>query len=244
MTTPPPLTIEQVPGECIPCDGGCGATDPEFACQGCLSFFYCSRDCQKKHWKFHKAQCKSVHPWIDELERATAGEDTEETPEPRNPECIICMEEFVDMDFDNEVTVMKPCRHAFCNKCIIKWQRKPIPPPGKHVCPICRVQVPEVEEALIQRARICYYLMLQRASISDPVRAALQKRLNKALWTINRNEESLGPIDLRAQVTKLLYDSHRGLYDEEACEDFISEQTRHREMSSNMDHLVSSAKTT
>ncbi|KZT03168.1 uncharacterized protein LAESUDRAFT_744706 [Laetiporus sulphureus 93-53] len=28
------------------------------ACTGCLKVRYCSRDCQKKHWKVHKLQCK------------------------------------------------------------------------------------------------------------------------------------------------------------------------------------------
>ena len=237
MTTSLPLTIEQVPGECIACDGGCGATDPEFACLGCFSYYYCSRDCQKKHWKSHKHQCKSVRPWKEELERATAGEDTEETPpEARNPECIICMEEFNDMDSPDEITVLEPCRHAFCNKCIFKWQRKPAR--GGHTCPICRASVKEVEEEIVQRARICYYLMLQRPSISDPVRAALQKRLNKALWTLNTMGDDLGPMDLRAQVTQLLYDSHQGIYDEEVCEEFIADQRRYSEMTNNMDHLL------
>ena len=32
----------------------------ENKCTACKEVFYCSRECQKKHWKTHKIECKSL----------------------------------------------------------------------------------------------------------------------------------------------------------------------------------------
>ena len=34
----------------------CGAAANQ-RCTGCHSTFYCTRECQKLHWKLHKSQC-------------------------------------------------------------------------------------------------------------------------------------------------------------------------------------------
>mmetsp|Transcript_591 Transcript_591/g.756 ORF Transcript_591/g.756 Transcript_591/m.756 type:complete len:256 (+) Transcript_591:2052-2819(+) len=43
---------------------GCGKVEKSKGelrqCSGCHSAFYCSRDCQKAHWKRHKKECKSA----------------------------------------------------------------------------------------------------------------------------------------------------------------------------------------
>ena len=42
-------------GECPVCN-----KVAETKCTACKAVFYCSRDCQKKHWKAHKFDCKSL----------------------------------------------------------------------------------------------------------------------------------------------------------------------------------------
>jgi len=32
----------------------------ETKCTACKKVFYCSKDCQKKHWKIHKFECQSL----------------------------------------------------------------------------------------------------------------------------------------------------------------------------------------
>ena len=32
----------------------------ETKCTGCKTVFYCNKDCQKKHWKTHKFECKKL----------------------------------------------------------------------------------------------------------------------------------------------------------------------------------------
>ena len=32
----------------------------ETKCTGCRKLFYCGRDCQRRHWKVHKFDCKQI----------------------------------------------------------------------------------------------------------------------------------------------------------------------------------------
>lgn len=42
-----------------PSCANCGKTDvPLFSCSGCKQVKYCSKECQKKHWRIHKPDCK------------------------------------------------------------------------------------------------------------------------------------------------------------------------------------------
>ena len=49
--------------------GACGRTDGAVSrCGGCGLVSYCSRDCQKAHWKAHKKACRA-----EQARRAAAG---------------------------------------------------------------------------------------------------------------------------------------------------------------------------
>ena len=37
----------------------CGEAGASLKCGGCGLVYYCSRECQKKHWKVHKKECKT-----------------------------------------------------------------------------------------------------------------------------------------------------------------------------------------
>lgn len=49
--------------------GGCGTKkeggiDRLSLCNGCRSIFYCSRECQKAHWRQHKSMCQRISPLL------------------------------------------------------------------------------------------------------------------------------------------------------------------------------------
>jgi len=54
-------TVMSLPNEAIPICTGCSNTEVDgdklMRCSGCFKAKYCSRDCQKKHWKIHKKVC-------------------------------------------------------------------------------------------------------------------------------------------------------------------------------------------
>ena len=35
---------------------------PLKCCSGCKYMYYCNRECQQKHWSFHKTECKTLVP--------------------------------------------------------------------------------------------------------------------------------------------------------------------------------------
>ena len=69
---------------------------------------------------------------------------------------------------DHEVVVLRSCSHGFCAACLMKWQRGPVPLSSSNCCPLCRVDVEDVEEQLIQRVQICVGLLQQRG-LADPL---------------------------------------------------------------------------
>ena len=49
-----------VQGEALLCNH-CMKKNPKKLCTGCRTAFYCSKNCQKKHWEYHKIICKSIN---------------------------------------------------------------------------------------------------------------------------------------------------------------------------------------
>ena len=77
--------------------------------------------------------------------------------EPLNEECQICLDE----TFDPKTSIVLPCRHQSCAKCIMEWQKgNRVKPEGISLegdkCPTCREQMPVVEGSLLERANRLY----------------------------------------------------------------------------------------
>lgn len=136
--------VLKISRECIECDAkDCETCNPLYRCSRCQSVYYCSKDCQRKHWKAHKQECAPV----EEMRASFAVLDE---PMPENKicplekgtvECGICLQ---DPYLSNPV-ILSTCQHVFCYLCIKKWKihqdtmrMDPIA-----CCPYCRVEIPD-----------------------------------------------------------------------------------------------------
>ena len=81
------------------CCENCEADDPHQTCSACLVAKYCSKDCQKAHWKSHKPHCKVLQ---QEREAATQRGKRKEC-------CVNCQTE-------NAVEHCSSCSSAECQK--------------------------------------------------------------------------------------------------------------------------------
>ena len=119
--------MDEICRECIPCDGGCGRTDPSNKCERCHLSYYCSKKCQKKHWKDHREGCLGVDG-IRRLAFPTCTIPLEGT----NTDCAICF----------SATAIDPlvldCRHAFCVSCLSEYQELMCNYDEQIDCPLCR----------------------------------------------------------------------------------------------------------
>lgn len=160
---------------CLECDGpGCCARDPAMRCSSCKCFYYCGKECQKKHWKSHKQYCLAIKDKI--IAHANAANNRQpyspHDQQPRQPpsevkaintECPICLEDPVV----NPI-ILEGCHHAFCFACLDRYQsthrsadassnlqqmlrggvqgQGPLP---QKQCPMCRAESEDVRETIL-----------------------------------------------------------------------------------------------
>jgi len=95
-----------------------------------LSYYYCNRECQLKHWKEHKHWCSALKEKYDSFqEKRQSGEKEKGKRDDKEPdECAICLEVI-------ELPISLECGHVFCVSCLIHYHDAN---PGKNSCPNCR----------------------------------------------------------------------------------------------------------
>ena len=114
----------------IECDC-CGKPGPTKNCSRCLSYYYCNRECQLKHWKDHKHHCSALKEKYDLFQEKRHSGEKEEDDGKRDSEpdeCAICLEEI-------ELPIALDCGHVFCVSCLVQYQATN---PVKNSCPNCR----------------------------------------------------------------------------------------------------------
>ena len=94
-------------------------------CSGCEITFYCSRKCQKAHWKNgdHKQVCLKAE------NRKASKQPQPKEPPVKGEKCCICLGEMIKEDI-----IKLDCGHTFHLACIQQLQEKSV----QQVCPLCR----------------------------------------------------------------------------------------------------------
>ena len=184
--------MDEICRECITCDGGCGRTDPSNKCARCHLTYYCSKKCQKKHWKEHREDCRDVNGmWRLAFPTACT------TPqEATNTDCAICLSE----------TIVNPlvldCRHAFCFSCLSKYQERTSKYRHRFQCPLCRN--PNAQDAPLDHI----VLLVSRAHKMEPGwEEEREHRFQEALDLLAKAMESdandLRMLNLQAEILLL-----------------------------------------
>lgn len=163
-------TLPEFSREYIHCDGpDCNVSAPKNRCARCHTVFYCSVECQKQHWKLeHKNYCCDTERFKLNLLTLGDGKIPQARGELKDEEqgkqdCAICLGPLIDP------YVLPSCGHAFCFACLAHWQDTvksgssiaslAAPAEESHdkpklSCPACRAETPDVQDAILQKARL------------------------------------------------------------------------------------------
>jgi hypothetical protein len=139
-------------------------------CRNCKCVWYCDKECQNKHWKEHKKECRPIKKVLEERGgKLNIGTEVDIGPLEKLPpreECPICMR-LLPLNAELQ-TASECCGKTLCKGCDHQHQMKsrenaaergqrPTPP----TCPFCRDPMPESDEGTL-------VLLRKRAEQKDP----------------------------------------------------------------------------
>ena len=108
------------------------------ACGRCELVLYCSRECQRQHWKNgHNISCVEI-----KSRKPTQSKKTNQAESKNSDLCCICIEPVRRQERH------MPCPHSFHSECINKWLEV------KKCCPLCNTIFTEDDTLFIEYIRL------------------------------------------------------------------------------------------
>ena len=128
-------------------------------CRACKCVWYCDKECQNKHWKEHKKECKRIKKELDERRgKLDIGTEKEVGPLgtlPPQEECPICMRV---LPLHPQLQAYKICcGKTLCGGCNAQHAIKKT----GQTCAFCRTSVATSDEETLARLR-------KRVELKDP----------------------------------------------------------------------------
>jgi TPR repeat protein len=142
----------------------CGTSGAKLTCGQCKAAHYCSKACQKQHWKNgHKGMCFAPEK---RRPQPLAAEDGGKSVD----ECPICFE------FLSEGTrCTLPCDHNFHFECVEGLRKH-----GVHqACPLCRADLPPGPKKIFEDATRLYFALLRKVKSGNASWQALSTSQQK-----------------------------------------------------------------
>jgi hypothetical protein len=125
-------------------------SDTLMKCRACKCVWYCDKDCQNRHWKEHKKECKPIKKELDkrggkldlgnELDLGCPGKL------PQREECPICMRALPPLEILSLYMVC--CGKTLCYGCELQHQVKS---GVTRTCAFCRTKLPKSEGEILER---------------------------------------------------------------------------------------------
>jgi hypothetical protein len=199
--------VLKISRECIQCDAkDCTTRNPMYRCSSCQSVYYCSKACQRKHWKVHKHDCvpaEEMRASFAPLEECMP-ENTIRPLEKGTVECGICLQ---DPSQANPV-ILPTCQHVFCFLCIEKWKIHQNTMCMEQIvcCPYCRAEIPEdmqvggLDDDLCDRVLELATRAERREQGSEERRAMCEEGLNIVNQLIERDQDCVRFLFAKAKI--------------------------------------------
>jgi len=175
----------RVCGNCYAYEGSDGALKLS-ACSRCGLVMYCSRDCQRAHWKAnHKQRCIPKGDRVPQHQKAEK-DATSKSAALSGEDCAICLDPLLT---DASATTL-PCDHMFHGTCVAELRKFGV----QQMCPLCRTLIPTSPEELYDEAARRFLVaerMVARGQASwSTLPASAQQELEKALagWQAGADE--------------------------------------------------------
>jgi len=119
-------------------------------CTACKCVWYCDKDCQNKHWKEHKKECKLIKKVLDKrggkLELGTEEDIGPLGKLPQREECQICFR--VLPVHESLQTYAYCCGKTLCSGCDFQHNRKSREQAVTRTCAFCREPVSGSDEKM------------------------------------------------------------------------------------------------
>jgi tetratricopeptide (TPR) repeat protein len=173
----------------IECCANCEITNCQLLkCGRCALVKYCSKECQKQHWKSnHKTNCISLEERQPKIQEKVKEQDSYEI-------CCICMESIESKDKNNYRHLV--CDHIFHSECIFKWLEE------KQCCPLCNTIFTENNKLAVEFIKF----MRKKDTIEiDSLikKLKLCKQSNNTLYMLSEIYIYKGQIDKAEQILKV-----------------------------------------
>ena len=132
-------------------------------CTACLCVWYCGKDCQNRHWKEHKKECKPIKKALakrgEELDLGTEMDVGPLGKLPPQQECPICMRVLPSNPILQ--TYAFCCGKTVCGSCDFQHQTKCAEQAVPKTCEFCRTALPQSDGELLA-------LACKRVELKDP----------------------------------------------------------------------------
>ena len=133
-------------------------SDALMKCRACKCVWYCDKDCQNKHWKEHKKECKRIKKELDKRGgKLDLGDEMDIGPLGKLPprdECPICMRALPIHTMLR--TYSTCCGKTICGGCNMQHSMKSREQGVRPTCAFCRTAAPRSgeEDLVLLKKRI------------------------------------------------------------------------------------------